>query len=577
MPAETTPSPFKDMQLTPDQLRELVEQQHRRIQKLETQVERLQEEIDRLRGSKGGSEASAAGEQAGRKRGRPGRKPGQGRFTRRMAAAPESVTANVEACVETTVCPQCGGELVVEQEEVASVTDLPLVVRPEVTMIRVAVCRCARCGRQERGKHPLLAPDQCGATAHRLGPRVMAAAHVLKYGLGLPVCKAPAVLQALCGIRVTASALTQDSLKRAHSAPPAPHRRGRPRAKRPEAAPGAEVAPAAEVAPGAMAGAVGAVYEQLRGEMKEAPVVHTDDTGWKVGGQRAHLMLFESPSSAEGPVRSVYQIRSQHRHEQVQEIIPADYQGILTSDRGSSYDARELAGLKMQKCLAHIQRSIRAAIEQPVLLGSDRKGTRLNPKDPALLEPEDDEELTELEKFTELEEGIARKDREQAVRNRAVGVAFLEELRRLLRWACALHREYHDNSSPYFRAVQFPLKRHRLLKRLGEHLGPRKLPDRAAQTLLDRLGKLHRKGHLIRFLFELDLETTNNRAERARRGPVIARKLSYGSRTTAGAYAFSAFSSVVRTLHLRGCPDLAGALLDVFQSGMLPSVNQLPR
>ena len=145
-----------------------------------------------------------------------------------------------------------------------------------------------------------------------------------------------------------------------------------------------------------------------------------------------------------------------------------------------------------------------------------------------------------------------------------------EEIDRLLRRACALHREYHDNSSPYFRAVQFPLKRHRLLKRLEEHLRPRKLPDRAAQTLLNRLGKLHQKGHLVRFLFELDLETTNNRAERALRGPVIARKLSYGSRTAAGAYAFSAFSSVIRTLRLRDCPDLAGALLEVFQTGMLP-------
>ena len=40
---------------------------------------------------------------------------------------------------------------------------------------------------------------QQGATAHRLGERVMAAAHTLHYGVGVPVRKVPAVLHALTG------------------------------------------------------------------------------------------------------------------------------------------------------------------------------------------------------------------------------------------------------------------------------------------------------------------------------------------------------------------------------------------
>ena len=42
---------------------------------------------------------------------------------------------------------------------------------------RVAVCRCVVCGQPVRGQHPDVAPDQDGATAHRVGPRAMAAAH----------------------------------------------------------------------------------------------------------------------------------------------------------------------------------------------------------------------------------------------------------------------------------------------------------------------------------------------------------------------------------------------------------------
>jgi hypothetical protein len=48
------------------------------------------------------------------------------------------------------------------------------------------------------------------------------------------------------------------------------------------------------------------------------PVVHTDDTGWRVGGEPAHLMAFETEAA------TVYQIRPRHRHEEVQEVIPAD-------------------------------------------------------------------------------------------------------------------------------------------------------------------------------------------------------------------------------------------------------------
>lgn len=78
-----------------------------------------------------------------------------------------------------------------------------------VTRYRVWVCSCTGCGCKVRGEHPDLAPDQYGATAHRLGPRAMAAAHALHYQVGIPVRKTPLVLSLLTGLKLTQGAITQ--------------------------------------------------------------------------------------------------------------------------------------------------------------------------------------------------------------------------------------------------------------------------------------------------------------------------------------------------------------------------------
>jgi hypothetical protein len=51
-------------------------------------------------------------------------------------------------------------------------------------------------------------------------------------------------------------------------------------------------------------------------------------------------MGFETPD----PV--FFQIRPQHRNEEVREVIPRDYQGVMSTDRGKSYDAKELLGVR---------------------------------------------------------------------------------------------------------------------------------------------------------------------------------------------------------------------------------------
>ena len=37
---------------------------------------------------------------------------------------------------------------------------------------------------------------------------------------------------------------------------------------------------------------------------------------------------------------TVYQVRARHRNEEVREVVPSDYGGVMVTDRGRSYDAQ---------------------------------------------------------------------------------------------------------------------------------------------------------------------------------------------------------------------------------------------
>ena len=105
----------------------------------------------------------------------------------------------------------------------------------------------------------------------------------------------------------------------------------------------------------------------------------------------------------------------------------------------------------------------------------------------------------------------------------------------------------------------------RLKREVSVHLRDRRMPDPDNQRLLNELGRHNDRGNLLRFLDHPSVEPTNNRAERALRGAVIARKVSQCSKTDDGAEAYSAFASVIRTLARKVDDEtLVDALCDVF-------------
>jgi hypothetical protein len=259
---------------------------------------------------------------------------------------------------------------------------------------------------------------------------------------------------------------------------------------------------------GTGAGPVARRYQRLRSEIKQQEAINTADTGWRVGGEVAHLMAFD------GKEATVYQIRAQHRNEEVREVIGDDYQGILGTDRGKSYDAKELQEVKQQKCLAHIQRSIDAGVET--------------------------------------KRGQAR--------------CFGAVLKSLLQEANELYKAFHDPEKQlrdYDRCVRV------IEGQVSYHLRERGRPltDADNERLLKELRRHHARGNLLRFLHEPTvIGPTNNAAERALRPAVIARKVSQCSKNDQGAEAFAAFKSVIQTIKKQG-----GNILETLANLIRPS------
>lgn len=424
--------------LSREELIQIILDQHRMIEQLRAEIEQLKRKSGAAPFSKGTRKANPKP---------PGRKPGQGYFRFRGAPDEAGGAEAIAVPVAAACCPDCGGELGGLKREMVSITDVPAQPQPEVRRYAVEVRDCRRCGRKIRGRHPDIAPGQHGATAHRVGPRVRAMAHALHYLHGVPVRKTPAILEELTGIRLTQGAITQDAMKQSD-------------------------------------GAVGATYGALRALVSQQPVVHTDDTGWRVGGKTAFLMAFVNQSL------SVYQIRPQHRNEEVRELIPADFGGVMICDRGRSYDAKELEGVAQQKCLAHLIRNCTKLIDEKT--------------------------------------GQARQ--------------FGWQLKDILQRALLLPADKIDMGPKAWRKQVEALD-----MELTAHLTDRRLRDRDSQRLLNGVGAQHSRGHVLRFLRE-DVEPTNNRGERDLRPAVIARKVSHCSKNERGARAFEAFISVLHTL-----------------------------
>jgi transposase len=189
------------------------------------------------------------------------------------------------------------------------------------------------------------------------------------------------------------------------------------------------------------------------------------------------------------PQATVYRVADNRGSVVVRETLGDEFAGVLISDCLASYDPIECT---KHKCIAHHLRAIQEAEQRP-----DTKNSR-----------------------------------------------YLWEWRALFSTVLALYKARPDMDPAWF---------------ISERTGVQDWCDRLVKQPVTQAGELavqrrmeKQWSHLLTCLYEPTAEPTNNRAERALRPAVIARKLSCGNKTDAGSRAFEVLASLAETCHQTG-------------------------
>lgn len=248
---------------------------------------------------------------------RPGRKRGHPGVFRRK---PDHIDEHLE--VQLCRCPHCGGTQFKDHNAIEQlIEDIPPVC-PHVTRLTTFQATCVRCGQSVRSKHPLQMSLALGAAGIQLGPQALALAADLNKAKGLSMRKTCAVLRDCFGLQLSPGGLSQ-ALDRL----------------------------AAKVKP---------QYDALATELRQAPVVHSDETSWWVAGPGWWLWVFTNQEL------TFYVVAQSRGRDLLNDILGVDFGGVLVSDCLAIYD--DVSAIQ-HKCYAHHHKAIRKAKDLHPLQG----------------------------------------------------------------------------------------------------------------------------------------------------------------------------------------------------------------
>lgn len=418
----------------------------KRLEQLEAEIQRLKEVLEaaQRRGKRQATpfsrgEPSAAPKKPGRKIGHPA--------THRPV--PDKVD-RVEEAPLPSMCFKCGGQLLETEVQIQYQIDIPRPIPVTVTQFNIHVGHCELCGQRVQGRHAEQTSAATGAAAVQIGPNALGLAAELKHEMGLPYGKTAKVLSTATDLNVQRSTLARASQRLARQCRP--------------------------------------TYTQLVLRLRQSEAAYVDETGWKVGGRSAWLWVFTNDDL------SVYVIDPSRAHEVVEEVLGADYAGVLVSDCFLAYDPLTYA---QSKCVGHL--------------------------------------LRRCQELQEMKSGRA--------------VQFSQDLARLLRAAIKLKERRDQLSDHGYRVACGRLEA--ALDRLLE----RQLTDADNARFAKTLRK--QRPRLLTFLYHEAVAPTNNAAERELRPAVVVRKTGGCNRTETGADAHAILASVLRTCHKQGLDPVA--------------------
>ena len=183
--------------------------------------------------------------------------------------------------------------------------------------------------------------------------------------------------------------------------------------------------------------------------------------------------------------KTLYHVDKSRGSKVIQNLLGKAFGGTLVSDFYSAYSRMDC---KKQKCLAHL--------------------------------------LRELKESAEKSEAFA-------------AGSFFIDCKRLIKRMLRVKRQWEKLEDKEYDA------RVRRLERQLQQLATGQYDEPNAKRITKRL--LRHQSELTAFLWDKDLEATNNAAERALRPAVVARKISGGSRSKNGAKAWATLASLMRT------------------------------
>jgi transposase len=104
-------------------------------------------------------------------------------------------------------------------------------------------------------------------------------------------------------------------------------------------------------------------YQKLLLQMRCAPIVHADETGWRVDGKNGQLWTVTSPD------KTLYHVNKSRGSKVILKLLGKAFGGTLVSDFYSAYSKLDC---KKQKCLAHLLRELKESAEKsPAFAASD--------------------------------------------------------------------------------------------------------------------------------------------------------------------------------------------------------------
>jgi transposase len=236
---------------------------------------------------------------------KPGRKKGHAAESR-PTPTPEQIDRHVY--VPCRVCPDCHSELLELDRIVQYQTDLPPIV-PIITQFSIETGYCPCCRRRVQGRHPEQTSNAAGAAGNTIGPVALTMAAELKHRLGVPYRKICDFFSTYCDLTICPATLVRAEQRLTNLALP--------------------------------------TYDLLIKALRQAEVVHADETGWRIGRLNAWLWVFSNQEV------TVYAIRQSRGHEVPEAILGSDFDGWLIVDGFAAYTVLEYA---KGQCNGHLLR-----------------------------------------------------------------------------------------------------------------------------------------------------------------------------------------------------------------------------